>query len=252
MKPEIEAVVRLQSLDDRAAALQKEIAALPKHVTEIERKLDAHIRQLESEKAVLAGNGKRRRDLEDEIKTHEAKISKLKHQMLEAKTNEQYRAFQNEIGWCETEIRKAEDRILDLMGEAEPLEKNVKAAETALASEKQTVEREKEHARQQTASDEQALQQVKAEREALTASIDTKILGIYERARKRWHGTGIADATDGRCAACYMALRPQYFQDLRRGDKVMTCESCSRILYYNPPVSLEHEMHQRPADVAGH
>ena len=46
--------------------------------------------------------------------------------MLQAKTNEQYRAFQNEIGYCETEIRKSEDRILDLMGEAEPLEKNAK------------------------------------------------------------------------------------------------------------------------------
>jgi hypothetical protein len=36
-----------------------------------------------------------------------------------------------------------------------------------------------------------------------------------------------------------MGLRPQFFQDLRKGDQVMACESCSRILYYNPPVSLE-------------
>ena len=40
--------------------------------------------------------------------------------MLGAKTNEQYRAFQNEIGFCEQAIRKAEDRILDLMAEGEP------------------------------------------------------------------------------------------------------------------------------------
>ena len=64
--------------------------------------------------------------------------------MLEAKTNEVYRAFQNEIAYCETEIRKAEDRILELMGESEPLERNVKAAEQALAVERAQVEREKQ------------------------------------------------------------------------------------------------------------
>ena len=34
-------------------------------------------------------------------------------------------------------------------------------------------------------------------------------------------------------------LRPQFFQDLKRGDQVMSCESCLRMLYYNPPVAVE-------------
>jgi len=53
----------------------------------------------------------------------------------------------------------------------------------------------------------------------------------------------VADATDGRCASCQISMRPQYFQDLKKGEKLLTCESCGRILYYNPPVNLEHEMH---------
>ena len=60
--------------------------------------------------------------------------------MMEAKNNDQYRAFQHEIDFAKQEIRKAEDRILELMGEAEPLDKNVKAAEAALADEKKQVE----------------------------------------------------------------------------------------------------------------
>jgi predicted nucleic acid-binding Zn-ribbon protein len=245
MVPEIEAVVRLQSLDDRIGAAQKEIASLPKHVADIERKLDVHTRRLENDRTALAGNLKKRKSLEDDIKTHQTKISKLRDQMLQAKTNDQYRAFQNEIGWCETEIRKAEDQILDLMSEGEPLEANVKAAEGALGEEKKSVEAEKARARQRTAEDEEILGRLTGERASLAATIDPKILGQYERSRKRWHGTGIADATEGRCSACFIALRPQFFQELRKGDKVMTCESCGRILFYNPPVNLEHEMHQR-------
>lgn len=244
MSPEIEAVLKLQSLDSRAAALQKEIDALPKQVSAIEKKLDAHIRKLEVDKAALAANLRDRKRLEDDIKIQQQKMSKLKDQMVQAKTNEQYRAFQHEIEYCESEIRKYEDRILDSMAESEPLERNVKAAEAALGEEKKLVEREKEHARKRTAEDMAFLKQATEDRKAIAALVDAKILAQYERLRQRWKGTAIADATDGRCSACQMRLRPQHFQDLKRAEKLMTCESCGRILYYNPPVSLEHEIHQ--------
>lgn len=245
MKSELEVVVRLQSLDDRLSGLQKEIAALPRHVADIERKLDSHKRRLELDRTALAANGKQHKSFEDEIRTHQAKMSKLKEQMLGAKTNEQYRAFQNEISWCEAEIRKCEDRILDLMSEGEPLDKNVKAAQSALAEEGKSVELEKERARRRTAEDQEILARLTEERRSLAAQIDRGVLDLYERARKKRQGTGIADATGGRCSACQISLRPQLFQDLKRGEKVLTCESCGRILYYNPPVSFEHEIHQK-------
>jgi predicted nucleic acid-binding Zn-ribbon protein len=243
VKPEIEALVRLQSLDDRAAALRREIAALPKHAAEIEKKLDAHTRKLEADKAALAANAKKRKSLEDDVKTHEAKVSKLNDQMLQAKTNEQYRAFQHEIEWCRDAIRKAEDGILELMGEGEPLEVNVRKAEKALAAEKQVVEREKEDARKRTAEDESELARLGGQRSALAATIDASLLDRYERVRQRW-GTGVSDATSGQCSECHIALRPQQFQDLKRGD-ILFCQSCGRILFYNPPISLEHELHTK-------
>jgi predicted nucleic acid-binding Zn-ribbon protein len=165
--------------------------------------------------------------------------------MMLAKTNDQYRAFQHEIEYCEKEIRKAEDKILDLMTASEPLENNVKAAEIALAQEKADVEREKDQARKRTAEDQQFLKQIVEERKQVAASIDAKLLANYERIRQKYKGIAIADGTEGRCSACQMTLRPQHFQDLKRGDKLLACESCGRILYYNPPVALEHEMHQK-------
>jgi len=61
----------------------------------------------------------------------------------------------------------------------------------------------------------------------------------YERIRKGRRGVAIAEAVDGRCSACHMTIRLQFFQDLKKGDQVMNCESCSRILYCNPPVAVE-------------
>src|ERR1700740_3030412 len=125
MTAEMEQVTRLQSVDLKIADLEREIATLPKHIAHIEKPLDSHLRRLEADRAALTANQKERKQLEDDTKVEHQKVSKLKDQMLGAKTNEQYRAFQNEIGFCEQAIRKFEDRILDLMAEAVPLDANV-------------------------------------------------------------------------------------------------------------------------------
>ena len=239
MLPDLKLVIRLQEIDNRLADLAREIAALPKHIAEIEKKLVSHERKLDADRAALAGNQKERKKCEGDIQVQEQKISKLKDQMLQAKTNDQYRAFQHEIEFCEKEIRKAEDRILELMGESEPLDKNVKAAETALKAEKAEVEKEKQVARERTAADESAADELKKERDGIAAEVTPAVHQQYERVRKARKGIAVAEAADGRCTACQMAMRPQFFQELKRGDTVMACEQCHRILYYNPPVKFE-------------
>src|SRR5215475_1460544 len=108
MLPDLRLVIRLQELDNRLAELSREIATLPKHVAEIEKKLVSHERKLEADRAALVANQKERKKCEGDIQVQEQKISKLRDQMVGAKTNEQYRAFQNEIEFCQKETGKAE------------------------------------------------------------------------------------------------------------------------------------------------
>jgi len=231
--------IRLQSIDQRLAELSREIAALPVHIAEIEKKMHSHERRLEADRAALTANQKERKQREGDIQMQEQKISKLKDQMLQAKTNDQYRAFQHEIEFCEKEIRKFEDRILELMGESEPLEKNVKAADTALQAERKQVEAEKQSARERTAADQKASAELQADRAGIVKDMTPATYQRYERVRKSRSGIAVAEVIDGRCSVCNMAVRPQFFQDLKKGDQVMACESCARMLFYNPPVSIE-------------
>lgn len=242
MVEELALAVRLQSLDSKTAALELEIATLPKQLAEIEKKLEAHKRRLEADRAALAANQRDRKKLEGEIQVHEQKISKLRDQMLQAKTNEQYRAFQNEIGWCETEIRKSEDKILEFMEQSEPLEKNVKAAETDLKQQAERIEKEKERVRERIAADRKQLSEAQAERKEVVSRMDPRLYADYERIRRKTHGTVVAEASDGHCSACMITLRPQLVQDLKKGDRIVHCESCSRMLTYNPAVSFENNV----------
>jgi predicted nucleic acid-binding Zn-ribbon protein len=239
MLPDLKLAIRLQEIDNRLAELAREIAALPVHIADIEKKLVSHERKLEADRAALTANQKERKKCEGDIQMQEQKISKLKDQMLQAKTNEQYRAFQNEIEFCQKEIRRFEDRILELMGESEPLDRNVKVAETALKAEKTQVEGEKQQARERTAADQKAAAELQGERAAVVKEMTPAIYQRYERVRKARRGIALAEAIDGRCSVCNLTLRLQFFQDLKKGDQVMSCESCQRILYYSPPVAVE-------------
>ena len=136
MHPDTRLVSQLQAIDLQMTELEKEVAALPKHIAVIEKTLESHQRRLDADRAALTANQKERKKLEGDIQTHEQKISKLRDQMLGAKTNEQYKAFQHEIEYLQNEIRTAEDRILELMAESESLETAVKTAEVALKDEK--------------------------------------------------------------------------------------------------------------------
>src|SRR3954447_18091869 len=181
MLKDLALALRLQAVDRKIASLEAEIATLPKHVAEIEKQLEAHTRQLERDRAALAANGRDRKKLEGDIQVQEQKISKLRDQMLQAKTNEQYRAFQNEIAYAEGEIRKAEDRILDLMEQSEPLEKNIKVSEVDLKKQQQQVENEKKTARERTAASQKELAEKTAERKSVSAQMDPKFYADYER-----------------------------------------------------------------------
>jgi len=239
MLPDLKLVIRLQEIDKRLLDFSREIAALPKHVAEIEKKLISHQRKLEADRAALLANQKERKKCEGDIQVQEQKISKFKDQMIGAKTNEQFRAFQNEIDFCAKEIRKSEDRILELMGESEALDKNVKAAEAALKTEKTLVEAEKQQALERTAADQKASQELETERASIVASMRPATFQRYERARKARKGIAVAEVVGGRCSVCNITLRLQYFQDLKKSEEIMVCESCQRILYYNPPQSIE-------------
>lgn len=225
----------LQFIDRRIHELNEEVKRLPKYVAEIEAKLSSHKQQLEANKLTLAENQKARRQMDGDIGTHQQKISRLRGQMSEVKTNEQYHAFQHEIEFEEAEIRKLEDRILDKMEEAETLEGNVKKAEEALKIESSKVQREVAEATARVAEDERVLAEQKKNRGELTTTISKDALRLYEHIRKSHGGVAVAEALPDRCQNCNVVFRPQFSYQVRSNENIMTCESCGLILYYEPP-----------------
>ena len=247
MLPDIENLLKLQDADKEIRRLQDEVAELPKRVAVIEQKLAGTKAQLEKAQAAVKADEANRRKYETNIKDLREKISKYRDQSLAVKTNEQYKALLHEIQFAEKEITGNEDKILELMVNADARDKEVKAAQAELKEETAEIEKEKEQARQRTAEDEKQLTEWRAKRDQLRAGVREDLLRHYERVSK-FRGSGISEVRDHKCMACQVMLRPQTYNDVRSGKETVVCDSCQRILYFNPKEELvdQKDTLQRP------
>ncbi|MGA3105792.1 MAG: C4-type zinc ribbon domain-containing protein [Terriglobales bacterium] len=240
MLPDIEKLLELQVADKEIRRLQEEVAALPKRVAVIEQKLAGTKAHLEKVRAAAKGDEANRKKFEAAIKDLQGKISKYRDQSLDVKTNDQYKALLHEIQFAEQEVRMNEDRILEVMVNVDARDKEVKAADATLKAETAEIEREKEEARRVTAEDQKKLSEWNAKRDGLRHGISEDVLRQYERVAK-FRGTGLAEVRDQKCMGCQVMLRPQTYNEVRNGEKVMVCESCSRVYYFNPANEVKPE-----------
>src|SRR5207302_10789349 len=70
-------------------------------------------------------------------------------------------------------------------------------------------------------------------RSELRQGITPEVLAHYDRlatARK----TALAEAIAQNCSACHVMLRPQKYDEIRSNQQILTCDSCNRILFYDP------------------
>ncbi|HZE28235.1 MAG TPA: C4-type zinc ribbon domain-containing protein [Terriglobales bacterium] len=233
MLSDLQNLVELQIADKEILRLKEEIAALPKRVAVIEEKLAKTRAKLEKAKATAKADEAARKKHETAIADLQSKISKYRDQSLDVKTNDQYKALLHEIQFAEQEIRANEDKILDLMVNAEARDKDVKAAEGELKAETAEIENEKAQARERTAEDEKQLAEWGGKREKLRGGVNPDTLRHYERVMK-FRGSGLSEVRDQQCMTCRVRLRPQTYNEVRTGNTIIECESCQRILYFNP------------------
>ncbi len=239
MHPDLKAVVEIQQLDQQAGDLTVQIDSLPAQIQTLQSQLDDFIHTHEERKKRLAANLKERKTLEGEIKVIQEKITKHKDQLYQVKTNEQYRAMLKEIEGEEGNIRKIEDEVLEKMIEAEDIQKHVQEAAARLEGEKARVAAEIKRLQDERQRDLDERERLQARRKEVAAALSDSVLALYERIRTYRPGAAVVEVRDGLCTACNVWLRPQVYNEVRSNEAVLTCENCSRILYYIEPPAAE-------------
>jgi len=234
MHPDLETLVDLHHADVELRRLDGDLGALPQKKAAIDEKIVADRAALDAAKAALDGQSTDRKRLELEVQDFEARRSKYKSQLGEVKTNKEYTALLHEIENVEREIRSREDLILEAMEKVEGGLARVKAEEAAFKSVEATRRDEIKAIEARIKECQAQRAEVAGSREKRAAALKPDLLAEYNRILQR-RGVALAEAKDGACTMCHVKLRAQVFVDVRRNDAIITCSSCSRIMFFNAP-----------------
>jgi predicted nucleic acid-binding Zn-ribbon protein len=235
MHPDIEKLMNLQRYDLEAKRLRDEMVALPKMVGQLDAKAKATVGQRAVVLELLVKEEALRRRQESDVRDKQEKIARVRKQLDLATSTVQVTAFEHEIGYLQTEVGKLEDAELESMLRTEELEQQKGLANEAVEAAERKHVSERERALTTMGLNKSALADVEARRTTARAAIGEDALSMYDRISKS-KGTGLAEALNQKCSACQMLVRPQRWNDLRERDnnEMMTCESCGRLLYYDP------------------
>ena len=232
MNADLTRLIRLQQLETAADEARRKIADYPARTQALDARLQAARDVLGGIKARLAAAADKRRAEEKEVTGVQTRLAKYKDQLLEVKTNREYTAMLHEIETAQNDIRTREDRILEVMMESDELnaslktsEAELKAAEKAVAAERAVLDAERTGLQAE-------IDKTTVEREKLVGDIDRHVLAIFETTAKSRKGVAVAEARDGLCTICHVRLRPQVFNEVRKNESIIQCDSCRRILYF--------------------
>jgi predicted nucleic acid-binding Zn-ribbon protein len=240
MLPDLQHLIHLQQLDDFMERARRTIADQPARSKALDDRLEKARAHVASARQRAADSGAARRALEKDLAVVQGRLGKFKDQLMEVKTNREYQAMQKEIEVAQQEVRGIEDRILERMLEADDVASAVKQAEAALTAEQKDVEGERKAMEDENARLQLELERSTTERQVVLAQISPQVLSTYHFIAQKRTGA-VAEARDGLCTICHVRLRPKVFNDVRRNDTIIQCESCQRILYFASPVPAQGE-----------
>ncbi|NOU36131.1 MAG: hypothetical protein HOO88_05135 [Kiritimatiellaceae bacterium] len=226
----LEALLVLQEKDRKISKLQREIRDIPARKADIEKQLEGAKTKLNQAREALKKVTADLKQLEIEAGTHSEKILKYKQQQMEAKTNDQYRAFLQEIAAAEKHISALEDREMVLMEHVESAKKIISDREAELKEEEGGVSEEKEMLEDRLAEVQEDLNALLADRARITSSVTPSLLLKYERLFKNKGDFAVVQVEKDHCSGCHMRLPPQVTNDALNPDKLVICNFCGRML----------------------
>jgi predicted nucleic acid-binding Zn-ribbon protein len=235
MNADLQRLQELQVLDSRLGGLERKLEAIPLRLQAIREGFEQAKTAAAGIKAKLDKTRLETRQKEKDLETQAANRKKSEAKLYEVKTNKEYSAVLAEIEALKLDKGRVEEEILALMELGERLVKDVADADVKLKRHAEEARAQEAAATEELRALEADLAVARAERESLRRDIPRDLTAQYERLLKGRGGLAVTlVGSNGICAGCRMTVTPQRFQELRLSSQILTCESCGRILYYQP------------------
>ena len=232
MKAELDKLIDLQKTDTNLRRLKEALETADERRAAIEQEFEQHAFSIREIQGRRDGLNTSRTELEKQIAENKTYLERAERNLKHAQNQKEYETAMREIDALQKQITAFETQIVESMEQGEGVEKELEER----ADEISTLDAKRDAA---LAEFDSQLKAERAEFEAETkirakgfATLPDRLAAAYNRlAQRSRDGIAVAEVVNGACSACHMSLRPQAMVEVRKGQEIMLCESCSRILY---------------------
>ena len=232
MIADLDKLIELQQTDTNIRRLKTSLETAEARRAEIEQEFEQHafsIREIQTRRDNLNA---RRADLERQIAENKTYLERADRNLKHSQNQKEYETAMRETDALQKQISAFETQIVEIMEEAEGVEKELeeRAEEISTLDTKRDValkEFDDVMVKGKTEFDKETRHRATA-----FATLPARLASIYDRlAQRSRDGIAVAEVVNGSCSACYVLLRPQIQVNVKKGDEIITCENCTRILY---------------------
>ena len=232
MIPDLDKLIELQQTDTNLRRLKKSLETAETRRAEIEQEFEQHafsIREIQGKRDSLHA---RRADLEKQIAENKTYLERADRNLKHAQNQKEYETAMRETDALQKQITAFETQIVEILEEVEGVEKELEER----ADEISTLDTKRDAALKGFDSlmskDKTEFDKETKHRATAFATLPPRLASIYDRlAQRSRDGIAVAEVVNGSCSACYVLLRPQVQVNVKKGDEIITCENCTRILY---------------------
>ncbi|MCI5132278.1 MAG: hypothetical protein D3904_12345 [Candidatus Electrothrix sp. EH2] len=234
MKEDISVLIALQELDTKLSGFNRKIEEKQQELTEREQAIaekEAFAEQCREKAMELEQS---RRDIKAGSEEAAERIKDRQSKMMQVQTSREHQALLKEIEEAKKTIKDAEEQQLQVMELVEAEEAKAKELENLCTGERKILTEE-------TGKVEKAIEKlnkqrlaVQEQRDKMAQNVPASRLKRYDKLLKKREGLAVVRVIDAVCQGCFMTIPPQKYNEICLGEKIHSCPTCQRTLYYLP------------------
>jgi predicted nucleic acid-binding Zn-ribbon protein len=225
-------LIGLQDCDVRVRDIKRKKGGLPAKIKALEDEMKLVEEQVEEKLGQRDAYKRERHRIEQDIEDLESKTEKSKIKLSNIKSNKEYGAALKEIDDLEREKAASEDRVLEIMEKIEALEEKCAASRARREEFRKKFEEGQKEIQEELEALDRDLENREKERLRIRKEIDEDLLKKYDEIKEHKGGVAISPVIKGVCQTCHLGIPPQKFNELMRGNELMRCPHCKRIIYW--------------------